>query len=58
MVTADNRDELLAALGYGDLKVTGRLVDASNATLFGEITVGDKTFNCIFLITVIILSFL
>jgi len=48
MVTADNRDELLAALGYGDLKVTGRLVDASNATLFGEITVGDKTFNCIY----------
>ena len=33
MVTADNRDEILAALGYGDLKVTGRLVDASNATL-------------------------
>lgn len=48
MVTADNRDEILAALGYGDLKVTGRLVDASNATLFGEITVGDKSFNCIY----------
>ena len=48
MVTADNRDEILAALGYGDLKVTGRLVDASNATLFGEISVGDKLFNCIY----------
>jgi hypothetical protein len=48
MVTADNRDEILAALGYGDLKVTGRLVDASNATLFGEITVGEKSFNCIY----------
>ena len=48
MVTADNRDEILAALGYGDLKVTGRLVDASNATLFGEITVGENSFNCIY----------
>ena len=48
MVTADNRDEILAALGYGDLKVTGRLVDASNATLFGEITVGANSFNCIY----------
>ena len=48
MVTADNRDEILAALGYGDLKVTGRLVDASNATLFGEITVGENLVNCIY----------
>ena len=48
MVTADNRDEILAALEYGDLKVTGRLVDASNATLFGEITVGENSFNCIY----------
>jgi uncharacterized repeat protein (TIGR03843 family) len=48
MVTADNRDEILAALGYGDLKVTGRLVDASNATLFGEINVGEHSFNCIY----------
>lgn len=48
MVTADNREEILAALGYGDLKVTGRLVDASNATLFGEITVGENSFNCIY----------
>lgn len=48
MVTDDNRDELLAALAYGDLKVTGRLVDASNATLFGEIKVGGKSFNCIY----------
>jgi hypothetical protein len=48
MVTADNRDEILAALSYGDLKVTGRLVDASNATLFGEITVGENLVNCIY----------
>ena len=48
MVTADNRDEILAALGYGDLKVTGRLVDASNATLFGELTVGENSVNCIY----------
>ena len=45
MVTDDNRDEILAALGYGDLKVTGRLVDASNPTLFGEISVGENSFN-------------
>lgn len=48
MVTADNRAELIAALQYGDLKVTGRLVDASNATLFGEVTVGAVTLNCIY----------
>ena len=48
MVTDDNRAELLAALEYGDLKVTGRLVDASNATLFGEITVGEVSLNCIY----------
>jgi len=48
MVTDDNRAQLLAALEYGDLKVTGRLVDASNATLFGEITVGKISLNCIY----------
>ena len=48
MVTEDNREELLAALRYGDLKVTGRLVDASNATLFGELTIGEITINCIY----------
>lgn len=48
MVTADSHDEILTALGYGDLKVTGRLVDASNATLFGEITVGANSINCIY----------
>ena len=48
MVTDDNRGELLEALRYGDLKVTGRLVDASNATLFAEVQVGELTFNCIY----------
>ena len=48
MVTDDNRNELLDALRYGDLKVTGRLVDASNATLFGEVQVGEISFNCIY----------
>ena len=48
MVTEDNRHELLEALRYGDLKVTGRLVDASNATLFGEVLVGELSFNCIY----------
>ena len=48
MVTEDNRSELLNALRYGDLKVTGRLVDASNATLFGEVQVGEISLNCIY----------
>lgn len=48
MVTDDNAAEIIAALTYGDLKVTGRLVDASNATLFGEISVGSRLFNCIY----------
>ena len=48
MVTDDNAAEIIAALTYGDLKVTGRLVDASNATLFGEISVGSRIFNCIY----------
>lgn len=48
MVTGDNRLELLAALEFGELKITGRLVDASNATLFGEITVGEFIINCIY----------
>jgi len=48
MVTEDNRHELLEALRYGDLKVTGRLVDASNATLFGEVLVGEISFSCIY----------
>ena len=48
MVTDDNRSELLDALRYGDLKVTGRLVDASNATLFGEVQVGEISLNCIY----------
>lgn len=48
MVTADSRGEILAALKYGDLKVTGRLVAASNATLFGVISVGENSFNCIY----------
>ena len=48
MVTDDNREELIAALKYGELKVTGRLVDASNATLFGEVSVGEVSLNCIY----------
>lgn len=48
MVTDDNKFELIAALTYGDLKIIGRLTDASNATLFGEISVGAATFNCIY----------
>ena len=52
MVIADNSfeddDVLLAALRYGDLKVTGRLVDASNATLFSEVSIGDRVLNCIY----------
>ena len=29
----------------GDLEITGRLVDASNATLFGSVTLGEESFQ-------------
>lgn len=32
----------------GDLEITGRLVDASNATLFGSVTLGEESFQVIY----------
>lgn len=48
LTSSESQDEVLAALRYGDLKVTGRLVAASNATLFCEVNVGAHTFNAIY----------
>jgi hypothetical protein len=41
-------DDKFALLTEGDLVVTGRLVDASNATLFGVVTHGEESMNCIY----------
>ena len=41
-------DDKSALLTEGDLVVTGRLVDASNATLFGVVTHGQESLNCIY----------
>lgn len=44
MATDDN----LQTLTHGDLQVTGRLVDASNATLYATSTFGDQSVACIY----------
>lgn len=44
MVTVDN----LRVLTYGDLKVTGRLVDASNATLYATASLNNEELICIY----------
>ena len=44
MVTDDNS----AILTKGDLNVTGRLVDASNATLYATATFNDRSITCIY----------
>ena len=44
MATDDN----FLTLTHGDLQVTGRLVDASNATLYATSTVGDHSLVCIY----------
>lgn len=44
MATDDN----LTILRDGVLKVTGRLVDASNATLYATSTLGDRELTCIY----------
>ena len=44
MATDDN----FLTLTHGDLQVTGRLVDASNATLYATSTVGDHALVCIY----------
>lgn len=41
-------DDKLSILTHGELVVTGRLVDASNATLYSSINLGDETMNAIY----------
>ena len=41
-------DQISDFLAHGPLAITGRLVDASNATLFGSITYEDHTLNIIY----------
>ena len=41
----DDKFELLSS---GELTVTGRLVDASNATLYATVTRGDQSMTCIY----------
>jgi len=41
-------DDKLLALTSGDLEVTGRLVDASNATLYATSTLNDQEVVCIY----------
>lgn len=43
-----NDDDALALLRDGDIEIEGRLVDASNATLYATITRGDRTANCVY----------
>ena len=44
MATDDNR----TILTFGEMSVTGRLVDASNATLFATVTHQDTEIACIY----------
>ena len=44
MATDDN----LLLLSEGELNVTGRLVDASNATLYATVTLEDQSLICIY----------
>ncbi len=41
-------DDKFALLTNGNLTVTGRLVDASNATLYAEVTNGEESMTCIY----------
>ena len=41
-------DDKFELLSNGDLTVTGRLVDASNATLYATVTRGDQSMTCIY----------
>jgi hypothetical protein len=40
--------ELRAALTTGDLTIEGRLVDASNTTLYGNVTLGAMSMGCVY----------
>lgn len=47
MATGVNPD-VESALRLGEMKVTGRLVDASNATMLAKVTYGTLSFTCIY----------
>ena len=44
----DARPELENALRLGEMKVTGRLVDASNATMLAKVIYGTSSLTCIY----------
>ena len=46
--SAQEIEEYLRDLSHGDLSVTGRLVDASNATLYASCGVKERTLTCIY----------
>ena len=41
-------NDVLALLRDGDIDIEGRLVDASNATLYAAITKGDQSAHCVY----------
>ena len=47
-LSAQDIEEYLRDLSHGDLSVTGRLVDASNATLYASCEVKKRTLICIY----------
>ena len=47
-LSAQEIEEYLRDLSHGDLSVTGRLVDASNATLYASCEVKERTLICIY----------
>ena len=47
-LSAQEIEEYLRDLSHGDLSVTGRLVDASNATLYASCEVRERTLICIY----------
>ena len=47
-LSAQEIEEYLRDLSRGDLSVTGRLVDASNATLYASCEVKERTLTCIY----------
>ena len=47
-MATDVSPDLEIALRQGEMKVTGRLVDASNATMLAKVTYGTSSLTCIY----------
>ncbi len=47
-MATDVNPQLAQVLRLGEMKVTGRLVDASNATMLAKVTQGDTVLTCIY----------